>query len=431
MLTELSFENYKAFRGSHSIEIRPLTILIGRNSAGKSAIARLPLLIARSLSDHVEGVVDLRFGHLDFGHSFLDLIHCRHPHGSISLGATLIEGLKFTVKLQYYDEYKFPVVDYCALFSMKNKKQIEKIEFKRIENSDPRERKYEMIRGASRQEVHLDFRGLLPTFRFLRLAKGERLNLMSTYGEEWAFPVFFSLPRFFDAITYLGPFREKPERIYIAPVDDTSDIGMGGIKTPLLLANDLLRRKGKLIEKVGIWFKDHLGGWRLDIQAISPEIFSIVLVKDGVTINIADAGAGIAQVLPVVVQRQWALMSGEDEERLEIVEQPELHLHPGAHGEVADLYITALKSHTRFLIETHSENFLLRIRRRIAEDKLNPQEVIIYWINDDPSEGERIQPIYIDERGEVDKWPRGVFSEDFHEVRAIRKAQQLLDEKKQ
>ncbi|OQY48068.1 MAG: hypothetical protein B6247_25630 [Candidatus Parabeggiatoa sp. nov. 2] len=50
-LTALSFENYKAFSKRESIEVRPLTILIGRNNAGKSAISRLPLLIARALSD--------------------------------------------------------------------------------------------------------------------------------------------------------------------------------------------------------------------------------------------------------------------------------------------------------------------------------------------------------------------------------------------
>lgn len=43
-ITGMSFENYKAFRRPESVKIRPLTILIGRNNSGKSAIARLPLL---------------------------------------------------------------------------------------------------------------------------------------------------------------------------------------------------------------------------------------------------------------------------------------------------------------------------------------------------------------------------------------------------
>ena len=51
------------------------------------------------------------------------------------------------------------------------------------------------------------------------------------------------------------------------------------------------------------------------------------------------------------------------------VEEPELHLHPSAHALVADLFLQAATSdgsRVRFLVETHSETFLLRLRRRIA-----------------------------------------------------------------
>lgn len=72
-LTGLSFQNYKAFPGTESIEIRPLTILIGRNSSGKSAIARLPLLLAASFSKHAQAPLALEVEGVDFGASFVDL----------------------------------------------------------------------------------------------------------------------------------------------------------------------------------------------------------------------------------------------------------------------------------------------------------------------------------------------------------------------
>jgi predicted ATPase len=119
-------------------------------------------------------------------------------------------------------------------------------------------------------------------------------------------------------------------------------------------------------------------------------------------INLADVGTGIAQILPIVVQRQFETLTGKNS-ALEIVEQPELHLHPSANGHLADLYIEAAKhSDSSFIIETHSENFLLRIRRRIAEKSFDSNQVIIYWINDDPNLGERIQTIQIQENGDVD-----------------------------
>ena len=173
---------------------------------------------------------------------------------------------------------------------------------------------------------------------------------------------------------------------------------------------------------------DHLGGWPLALNK-GEDTFSLVLQNPknpNVTINIVDVGTGIAQILPIVVQRHFESVA-EIRGRIEIVEHPELHLHPGAHGSVADLYVEAAnKLSARFIIETHSENFLLRIRRSVAEGKLDAHHVIIYWVNDDPESAHQVQPIYVNEDGSVDTWPTGVFAEDFEEVRAIRKAQKKL-----
>jgi AAA15 family ATPase/GTPase len=37
MLTQLEFENFRCF-GSHRLNLRPLTIIVGRNNAGKSTV---------------------------------------------------------------------------------------------------------------------------------------------------------------------------------------------------------------------------------------------------------------------------------------------------------------------------------------------------------------------------------------------------------
>ena len=66
-LVELRFENYKAFHRPATLELRPLTLLIGRNSAGKSAVARLPLLLSRALSGPAKSPVELEVDSVDFG----------------------------------------------------------------------------------------------------------------------------------------------------------------------------------------------------------------------------------------------------------------------------------------------------------------------------------------------------------------------------
>ena len=48
-IRQIHVANYKAYRAPATLEVRPLTVLIGRNHAGKSALLRAVPLIAHSL----------------------------------------------------------------------------------------------------------------------------------------------------------------------------------------------------------------------------------------------------------------------------------------------------------------------------------------------------------------------------------------------
>jgi predicted ATPase len=142
-----------------------------------------------------------------------------------------------------------------------------------------------------------------------------------------------------------------------------------------------------------------------------------------VYVNLTDVGTGVAQVLPILVQRAIDIVKPPERPILEIVEQPELHLHPAAHGGLADIYISAARrSRTRFIVETHSETFLLRVRRRVAEGVVDPSILAVYFLEN--SKGiATVRPINIEADGGIDYWPTGIFSEDYEEARAITKAQ--------
>ena len=143
--------------------------------------------------------------------------------------------------------------------------------------------------------------------------------------------------------------------------------------------------------------------------------------RGNVEVNLADAGDGMQLLLPVVVQQ---LLHSQRNELsfIDLIEEPELHLHPAAHASLADLFLQTVKNGKgQVIIETHSENLLLRLRRRIAEGA-NPDLVALYWIEDLDDGSSSIQRIKILSNGEVDYWPEGVFSETYQEVRALRRA---------
>ncbi|HNH09140.1 MAG TPA: AAA family ATPase, partial [Leptospiraceae bacterium] len=77
MINKISFKNYKLFRTLQEMELRPMTVLIGKNSSGKSAIAKLFTLIEGSLSGSFNEAFRLINGGVELGAEFKDLIHER------------------------------------------------------------------------------------------------------------------------------------------------------------------------------------------------------------------------------------------------------------------------------------------------------------------------------------------------------------------
>ncbi|NVJ09461.1 AAA family ATPase [Myxococcus sp. AM001] len=425
-LTGLSFENYKAFPLRETLELRPLTILLGRNSSGKSAIVRAPLLLARALSERAQSPLDLDIQGVDFGGSFLDLIHNRTPHGAIGLGASFedLEGerIELWVRIQHFSEFMMQVVDTFEL--KKNGQRL--LHLKRLEvdpQAEPALYAFQNTGEESQSNIQLSFRGLWPT-----VLPHQDAGEVSPHAEQLSLILSHLLPKLQQAVSkigYLGPFRVPPQRQYRFPGGSPQDVGVSGTEAPALLGADSLRRGGIVLKAVSDWYRDHLGGWALDVSRHG-DSFSLILRSPDdptVEVNLVDVGTGLSQVLALVVQRIFETRTGKGG-GVESIEQPELHLHPGAHGDLADLYIEAVKQpRSRFLIETHSENFILRLRRRIAEGTLDSKLVGLYWVNDEPRPGSRVEPISIDSAGGVSSWPRGVFAEDFEEVRAIRSAQ--------
>lgn len=415
-LTQLTFKRYKAFAQEEALDLRPLTLLIGRNNSGKSAIARLPVLLSHAFSDRATGPLDLNAGGLDFGGSLLDLIHGRSIHRSMELGFRVDSGsewFKWRVTLQHYDEYKLQVVERLEVDSSSGvRAQLERRDI------DPRPRK-QTYQSHSGELLSIEFEGLQP--------RGHGLpEVIET-----------SRPAVIDAfrpVRYLGPFREPPRRDYRFPTSSPRDVGPLGGSAADVLAADALRGKGSLISRVTKLFESSLGTGPVEIVS-QGDMFSVIVrdASSGAPINLVDTGVGLGQVLSLVVQRaldEAPEGGGGHHGGLEIVEQPELHLHPQAHGAIADLYVESVASghKTLFILETHAENILLRVRRRIAEGRIAPAQVAVYWVRDEALNGSRLMPIHINAEGDVDVWPRGVFAEDFEEAKALARARSAKGE---
>lgn len=418
-LTALEVENYKCFGRAQRIDLRPITVLLGKNNAGKSALARLPLLLATGFNTDLQEPLDTYARGVDVGGSFTDLVHGHSTHGSIRFGLQFeLDGdglLTVESTVQNVVELRRQIVSRCRLQVGDNEIRLE-WDYERARESM---NKYFVHHDGHTYETSVVFAGLLP-------AKG--------FGSDLPDPLKAKVDRLvqtardnFGVVRYLGPFRDRPQRLYRMPTRQPSDIGTLGEDAPSMLALDHVRYDGVLRAAVNRYLHENLTGWRLSVDASSGS-YSLVLTPDwdqDQNVNLVDTGTGVAQVLPIFVQRAIDELEQNtpSESRIEIVEQPELHLHPSAHAQLADLYIGAsLSNFTRFIIETHSETFVLRIRRRIAEGALDPSRVGIYFVEHETGES-ILRRIGLDSSGDVDYWPEGVFSEDYEETKALADAQ--------
>jgi len=389
----LGCEVYKPFREGVEISPRPLTILFGKNNSGKTALLRLARLVLRTLSSRARTGFPLDVDELSFGRSFLDLVHQRFAHGRINFTLGFEDdGNSFDLKASVQNILgAVGNPDYQLVSRLESASLGLLLEW---ENTRHWPAHYAGL-GA------IFFSGLLP----------EKIDLepASSFLNSWR--TCFS--DFEDSISHLGAQRATI----------TSSYDKGALR-PLGLdgagATGWIEGNPQLLEAVGDWYEKYMDGWRLSVT-IAGSAFQCVLQRGQTEVNLAEAGQGMQQVLPVIVQQLRHRMDRQSD-FLDLVEEPELHLHPAAHAPLADLFLdTAKNGQGQVWVETHSENLLLRVRRRIAEG-VSPDLVAVYWIEDQPDGSSSVRPIKIDSDGSVDYWPPGVFSEGYQEVKALSRA---------
>ena len=141
--------------------------------------------------------------------------------------------------------------------------------------------------------------------------------------------------------------------------------------------------------------------------------------KGAPEVKLTDVGFGISQVLPALVQAFYAPPNS-----MVWMEQPEIHLHPQVQAELADVFISAVQARERgqprnvqFVVESHSEHFLNRLQRRIAEEQIKPDDVAVYFCRRRGAATD-LEPLSLDLYGEIENWPENFFGDEMGELTA-------------
>ena len=403
-ITRLSAKKFKCF-DSIDIELPKLTLFTGANSSGKSSL--LHALLVPFQSHGFPLYLSPNGKYVNMG-DFYSMAHCNRRREIIHLDFTIqteksdvlefktswmldptsslpqlkdlhargnflnisiqkisdrsgyIAHLQHAKGLSKQDEFKFSkqVVTYVI-------DSIEKHQPKELEHKKPKKTLYDV-----QQRLFA-----LTNIRGRRFPDIEQLQtqLRSMMFVPRLFAAFSTLDNRFN---FISSFRLEPERTYYQRAKADRKIGRSGENHIEQIFEWERRRAPEFsalqnsLKNLGLisGLRTHpIKGGRLEV--------TVKADRGGIWASLTDVGFGISQFLPIAVA-DFQLPEGSTL----AVAQPEIHLHPKLQAALGNYLVERVQKHNRrYILETHSEYLLNRIRLLIVKGDIEPSEIGIYY----------------------------------------------------
>lgn len=412
-LMTIEFDGYKAFGSRQSLELRPLTVLFGHNSVGKSAALRLAKVIAdaaRIDSSAMFGSTVLDYGSAALRGANLDEITFNGQKSSgISFSLLWDDLLKFDLTIKEFVSRKTEGVSRFQISL-----DTVKIEFI---NVDPERDLFEVSFDNNTAVARIKFDGVVPDItEFPEFIDRELTSLLKR-----------RLVDFGTSVHWLSAVRAQPPRTFLLEPGTSTHIGPDGSGTAQVLRASLIN-SSLVASDVSEWLSATCQ-CSLPLASIDGSVFenreyfpfSVTPLGGSGRVAVRDVGEGIAQALPVITMCRLAARRELGENPIVAIEQPELHLHPRAGTALADGLIKCVEdgSPANHIVETHSESFLLAMQIAVLEKRLATADIVVYWVSSE-DHGAKLTKIVFDEEGYPSEgWPSGVFRETLEQARRV------------
>lgn len=417
-ILRISVCGYKSISSPAEIEIKPLTILAGVNSSGKSSIMQ-PLLLLKQTLDATYDPGPLLLDGPNIRFSSADQMFSRTGKGgsanSLWVGVEVKPDTDFRVHFgrQRNGGIKIERMVYrnqrqtTTLFPEMTQEDIAAAlptGFKRIGDvlgTRGWKGEWVVIRNRCFLELEMRNRNIVDTG-----TTRASVSISESEDEE----------RTVREVIHLPGLRGNPERAYPVTAVGPTFPGTFENYAASVIAKwqaeqdeERLDELGKNLERLGLT-------WKVAAKLVNDTQLELQVgrlphaIRGGARdlVNIADVGFGMSQTLPVLV----ALLVAKPGQ-LVYLEQPELHLHPRAQSAMADILADAAIRGVRVVAETHSSLLLLGVQTLVAEAKgrLDPSMVKLHWFTRRADGSTQISSNDLDASGAFGDWP-----EDFGEV---------------
>ncbi len=424
-IARIAAKQFKCFK-SVDVELPKLTLLTGANSSGKSSLLYALLLPFQSLG--FPFYLSPNGKYVNMG-DFAEMAHCNQRRGIIEFDYTLQADKEIRVKTSWIldPSSSLPQLKdlnargfFCDLSVkrlvgesgyMINLQHDE--EAKTVSDTEEMAVLYSAVTDALKKIAPQKDKIPMGDWKdtFLRDIRDKKVPSLEKALTELKSSIFFAnqLLGVFSALdnnlNFVSSFRLEPVRTYYQRAKSERKLGRSG-ENYIEQIVDWERQKSPTFRMLQEALKDlgllerlrtrHMRGGRFEIN--------IKTNRAGIWASLTDVGFGISQFLPIVV----ADLQLPEVSTL-IVAQPEIHLHPKVQATFGDYLVERVQKHKRwYIVETHSEYLLNRIRLLIVKGKIEPSDVGIYYFQCSGCEA-KVHRLTFTESGKIEGAPQDFF----------------------
>lgn len=438
-IKNVTFENFKCFKNI-TLELGKLTLLTGANSSGKSSI------IYGILGSIQSGEFPFQFSpngqYVDMG-DFIEISNNHDKNNLIKITYTIEDEIYHNIETVWGldEERNLPKLQslkttaiYFTLEIVYN--QNYDITFNYDLDKDPNKDLYkenilgklydlfnyfinknstnEKLKSGSEKTSQQEFpEQMYPINPIVQFTVSELADLneelLSEKGGFVLAYLFTELKNVFiesnKRINYISSSRLHPERTYYEQTKSELKIGKCGEQyTDQIIQwetknkekyNQLVKQLNDLMLLNEVKTKRTDGG-RYELL-VRPQ-------ANGQLSSLADVGFGISQFLPILVAD---IQLGDDS--ILFVSQPEIHLHPSIQANFADYLLNQINTTNKtYIIETHSEYLINRLRLGIVKETVKEDDIKAYYFRNTGDDVENF-PLQLTKDGQIKNAPKDFF----------------------
>jgi hypothetical protein len=425
----LGLENFLSYSKQPPVDLGRLNVFIGRNSSGKSAVLHALALLSETVGDASPYTSLLLAGNdLNLG-TFRDVVYKNRSGEAIAFDISMVahgrgrrrpatSPTRFRMTFKEDEASRRPYLSAVAAYS----------------RDDDRCFTLQGFPGGGspgyRATGYADYKqkpaGVVPSIRHFLPYFEDRTSTSTARGRK-RIATFMSvneasdqLASILERLVYFGPSRAPLDAVYFPvgrypeKLDSTGSnavpLVLGRVRTAKdrrhfnTVMDTWLGARFGLVSSAGL--EGLRGGHGFRLEGVDPLIRA--------TVVLSNTGYGVSQILPIVLQLALGVPG------VLLIEQPEIHLHPSAQAELANLLVEFVDLGYQVFVETHSEHLILRLRAMLARDEIgvDSEEIKLFHVEKEKG-GSRLRPVEISATGSLSGWPKGFFSASADDLATI------------